>query len=53
MIENFLNFASSFAVTQAQMVANPSETFVPLSTLHNWYNNFQRRLQQNPNFWKL
>ncbi|XP_055694003.1 protein OPI10 homolog isoform X2 [Lutzomyia longipalpis] len=52
MLENFFNFASSFAVTQAQMVPNPSETFVPLSTLQTWYTNFQRRLQQNPNFWK-
>ncbi|XP_055703712.1 protein OPI10 homolog [Phlebotomus papatasi] len=52
MLENFFNFASSFAVTQAQMVPNPTETFVPLSTLQTWYTNFQRRLQQNPNFWK-
>lgn len=52
MLENFFNFASSFAITQAQMTPNPSETFVPLSTLQSWYNNFERRLQQNPNFWK-
>lgn len=53
MLENFFNFASSFAVTQAQMLPNPSETYVPLSTLQTWFTNFQRRLQQNPNFWKL
>uniref|UniRef100_A0A1L8DCT4 Uncharacterized protein n=1 Tax=Nyssomyia neivai TaxID=330878 RepID=A0A1L8DCT4_9DIPT len=52
MLENFFNFASSFAVTQSQMIPNPSETFVPLSTLQTWFTNFQRRLQQNPNFWK-
>lgn len=52
MLENFINFVSSFAVTQAQMVPNPSETFVPLSTIQTWYQNFERRLQQNPNFWK-
>lgn len=52
MLENFFNFASSFAVTQAQMVPNPNETFVPLSTLQTWFTNFQRRLEQNPNFWK-
>ncbi|BFZ16116.1 hypothetical protein BsWGS_19155 [Bradybaena similaris] len=52
MLENFFNYASSFAVTQNQMVPNPSETFVPLSTLKNWFENFQRRLQQNPYFWK-
>ncbi|XP_058821929.1 protein OPI10 homolog [Topomyia yanbarensis] len=52
MIENFFNFVSSFSVTQAQMVPNPNETFVPLSTVQTWFTNFQRRLQQNPNFWK-
>lgn len=52
MLENFFNFASSFSITQAQMVPNPSETYVPLSTLSTWYQNFQRRLEQNPNFWK-
>lgn len=30
MLENFVNFASSFSLTQAQMVPNPSETYVPL-----------------------
>lgn len=52
MLENFVNFASSFTVSQSQMVPNPSETYVPLSTLTTWFNNFQRRLEQNPNFWK-
>lgn len=52
ILENFFNFASSFAVTQSQMQPNPLETFVPLSTLQTWYINFQRRLEQNPNFWK-
>ncbi|XP_055643250.1 protein OPI10 homolog [Toxorhynchites rutilus septentrionalis] len=52
MIENFFNFVSSFSLTQSQMVVNPNETFVPLSTVQTWFNNFSRRLQQNPNFWK-
>lgn len=52
MLENFLNYASSFAVTQVQMTPNPNETFVPLSVLQLWYSNFERRLQQNPNFWR-
>ncbi|KAL8565320.1 hypothetical protein ACOMHN_029016 [Nucella lapillus] len=52
MLENFFNYAASFAVRQAEMVPNPSETFVPLSTLQKWFENFQRRLQQNTNFWK-
>lgn len=52
MLENFVNFATSFTVTQSQMVPNYNETFVPLSTLNTWYQNFQRRLEQNPDFWK-
>jgi hypothetical protein len=52
MLDNFVNFASSFTITQNQMTPNPSETYVPLSTLTTWFNNFQRRLEQNPNFWK-
>lgn len=52
MLENFVNFASSFSLRQSDMVANPGETYVPLSTLNTWFTNFERRLQQNPNFWK-
>lgn len=52
MLDSLFNFASSFAVTQAQMTPNPSETFVPSSCILRWYENFQRRLAQNPNFWK-
>ena len=52
MCENLFNYVASFAVTQAQMTPNPTETFVPLSSLQTWYQNFIRRLEQNPNFWK-
>jgi len=52
MLENLFNYASSFAVSAGDMRQRPSETFVPLSSLQTWYNNFERRLQQNPNFWK-
>lgn len=52
MLENFMNFASSFTIRQSEMTPNPSETYVPLSTLNSWFTNFERRLRQNPNFWK-
>lgn len=52
MLQNFVNYVSSFAVTQAQMTPNPNETFVPLSVLQNWYQNFERRLALNPYFWQ-
>ncbi|KAF6732755.1 Protein Hikeshi [Oryzias melastigma] len=52
MMENLYNFAASFAVTQAQMTPNLTETFIPSSCMLRWYENFQRRMTQNPNFWK-
>lgn len=52
MLDSLYNFASSFAVSQAQMTPNPTETFIPSSCILKWYENFQRRLAQNPNFWK-
>ncbi|XP_043270385.1 protein OPI10 homolog [Venturia canescens] len=52
MITSFLNYISSFSVTQSQMTPNPTENFVPLSSVQSWYETFERRLQQNPNFWK-
>ena len=52
MLQNFMNYASSFIINQAQMVPNVTESYIPFSVLSNWYSNFERRLLQNPNFWK-
>ncbi|XP_058470680.1 protein Hikeshi [Solea solea] len=52
MLDSLYNFTASFAVTQAQMTPNQSETFIPSSCVLRWYENFQRRMSQNPNFWK-
>lgn len=52
MVENFFNYCASFSITQAQMTPNPSETYVPISPLQNWFTNFQRRFEQNPYFWR-
>ena len=52
MLENLFNFATSFAVDPKQGILNPSETYIPASALQQWYQNFQRRLQANPKFWK-
>ncbi|XP_063161973.1 protein Hikeshi isoform X2 [Candoia aspera] len=38
--------------TEAQMTPNPSEAFIPANVVLKWYENFQRRLTQNPFFWK-
>lgn len=53
MLESFMNYILSFTCTQANMLPNPTMTYVPLSTVQCWYTNFERRLTQNPNFWKL
>jgi protein Hikeshi len=50
MLENFVNYMSSFGITQAEMNPNPSETYLPMSKMQTWYSNFQRRLSQNPDF---
>lgn len=51
MLDNFVNFVSSFTVSQNQMDGGGG-LYVPLTTITTWFNNFQRRLEQNPNFWK-
>jgi hypothetical protein len=52
MVESLFNYTSSFAVSHADMRAKPSENFVPFSAMQQWYANFERRLQQNPYFWR-
>ncbi|XP_059054663.1 protein OPI10 homolog [Achroia grisella] len=52
MLDNLVNFVASFSLTQEQMTPTPGISYIPLNTLHTWYQNFERRLQQNPNFWR-
>ena len=52
MLENFFNYASSFAVSPGQGMLQPSATYIPMDVLQKWYTNFERRLQANPQFWK-
>lgn len=52
---NLHNYCSSFARNLHELaIVNSSAnvTYVPLSTIQNWYLNFSRRLQTDPNFWK-
>lgn len=51
MLENFMNYVLSFSTTPAAGM-NPNWTYIPVSSVQNWYINFQRRLAQNPNYWK-
>jgi len=54
MLHNCYNYLASFATTRTQLALSdaPSSEFVPLVHLRTWYENFERRLAQNPNFWK-
>nr|ALS04500.1 protein OPI10-like protein [Acartia pacifica]ALS04502.1 protein OPI10-like protein [Acartia pacifica] len=52
-LENLFNFATSFAMPPGDLRMKPDEMYIPMSSLQMWYSNFQRRLQQNPNFWKM
>ena len=55
MLQSFLNYSSSFAVTpvmMSQMQLNPMENYVPLSSVQSWYDSFLRRMQADPNYWK-
>ncbi len=48
MLNNFVNYITSFV----QNVPGTSEQIVPLSIVRTWFDNFQRRITENPNFWK-
>lgn len=52
MLQNFINYAGSFAVNPAITRLSPNETYIPSSVLERWYANFQHKLQMDPNFWK-
>ena len=52
MVESLLNYTASFAISADQARIKSNETYVPFSAVQNWFTNFERRLQQNPNFWK-
>ena len=52
MVESLLNYTASFAISADQTRIKSNETYVPFSAVQNWFTNFERKLQQNPNFWK-
>jgi hypothetical protein len=48
MVQNLYNYVSSYAVERG-----PTQTpMVPLLSVQKWYENFERKLNLNPNFWK-
>lgn len=51
-VRNLFDYVASFSVTQSQMTPNPNEVYIPMSALRNWFTNFSRKLQLNPQFWR-
>lgn len=48
MVQSLYNYMSSYAVE-----SGPLQTpMVPLLSIQKWYENFERKLNLNPNFWK-
>lgn len=48
MVSNLFNYVSSYVVE-----GGPEQPpMVPLLSVQKWYENFQRKLNLNPNFWK-
>ncbi|CAK5043617.1 unnamed protein product [Meloidogyne enterolobii] len=52
MLRNFVNFMHSFAVSFPKPNTTQYEEYVPAKSVTEWYTNFKRRLDANPNFWK-
>ncbi|GAB6028749.1 hypothetical protein CHUAL_004567 [Chamberlinius hualienensis] len=51
-VETLSHIALQTPVTSVNMQPNPTQTYVPFNVLQTWFCNFQRRLQQNPYFWR-
>ena len=54
MLSNFVNYVQSFAVSLPKpgSMTGQTEEYVPARAVTEWFSNFQRRLQLDPNFWK-
>ncbi|XP_050527143.1 protein OPI10 homolog [Daktulosphaira vitifoliae] len=48
MVQNLFNYVSSYAIE----VGPQQPPVVPLTTIQKWYENFERKMSLNPNFWK-
>ncbi|KAI6189547.1 DUF775 domain-containing protein [Aphelenchoides bicaudatus] len=52
MTSNLVDYLSSYIVNIPDPSGRVTE-FIPVKAVQSWYQNFERRLQTNPNFWKL
>lgn len=53
MLKNFVNHVESFVVRLPRPdFSSQTAEYIPASVVQYWFNNFSRRLEQNPDFWK-
>ncbi|XP_033646561.1 protein Hikeshi-like [Asterias rubens] len=52
MLENFYNYASSFGINQSQMTPQPNISWIPMTVLDKWFQNFKKKMAQDQNFWR-
>ncbi|XP_033639787.1 protein Hikeshi-like isoform X2 [Asterias rubens] len=52
MLENFYDYASSFEINQSQMTPQPNISWIPMTVLDKWFQNFKNKMAQDQNFWR-
>ena len=54
LLRSFVNYVQSFAISMPKpgSLSGQMEEYVPAKAVTDWFTNFQRRLQMDPNFWK-
>ncbi|KAK5967614.1 hypothetical protein GCK32_002862 [Trichostrongylus colubriformis] len=52
LLRNLVNHAESYTTRMPRPDGQGFADYIPVSALQEWYNNFQRRFQQNPYFWR-
>lgn len=52
MMRNLVNHVESYAIRLARPDGQGFGDYIPISALQEWYNNFRRRFEQNPYFWR-
>ena len=51
MVQSLFNYTSSYAVEANEARQKPSETYVPIKCIQQWYVQFERKLFVDPYFW--
>lgn len=52
MLQHFIDFTSNTCQTSSLGFTKPSESYIPLTVVQAWYQNFQNKFAANPNFWQ-